>query len=72
METFVFTIILINFFLSHGFLFFFAGKNSAFVRILRCTSLAEEYNSQTINTQDIGMILFYLGFFCIESNRIIY
>lgn len=29
-------------------------KNSAFVRILRCTSLAEEYNSQTVNTQDIG------------------
>lgn len=49
-------IYLIHFFFSHDiFFFFFVGKNSAFVRILRCTSLAEEYNSQTVNTQDIGI-----------------
>ncbi|XP_078335087.1 NEDD8-activating enzyme E1 regulatory subunit-like isoform X2 [Crassostrea virginica] len=29
-------------------------KNSAFVRVLRCRSLAEEYSNPTINTQDIG------------------
>ena len=34
--------------------YFIKGKNSAFVRVLRCRSLAEEYNNSTINTQDIG------------------
>ncbi|XP_062582534.1 NEDD8-activating enzyme E1 regulatory subunit-like isoform X1 [Saccostrea cucullata] len=29
-------------------------KNAAFVRVLRCRSLAEEYESQAVNTQDIG------------------
>ncbi|XP_048731637.1 NEDD8-activating enzyme E1 regulatory subunit-like isoform X2 [Ostrea edulis] len=29
-------------------------KNAAFVQVLRCRSLAQEYNSQTANTQDIG------------------
>ena len=40
--------------LFHQYSNFIAGKNSAFVRVLRCRSLAEEYSNPTINTQDIG------------------